>query len=88
MVFEKRILFEVGDVVAMRAVCGGCEGEIIWTPKNTTNGLPFKCPFCDQQWKDDYHTLWQLSEQFITLLRNDGKNRKTSFRLRFEINKP
>ena len=51
MVKETRIIFEVGDLVALRYQCGGeaCNQEMLFRLDNG-GSLPFQCPSCGRQW--------------------------------------
>ena len=55
MVKEKRILFWVKDLKAIRLRCGGCQGEMyvdVTRYKKEHPGVPEVCPFCGHHWVD------------------------------------
>ena len=51
MVKEKRIVFEVEDVVKVRLRCGTCNDEVVKRVDDAALGLPTHYPLCNTRWR-------------------------------------
>ena len=90
MVKETRIIFEVGDLVALRYQCGGeaCNQEMLFRLDNGGN-LPFQCPACGKQW----HTPSSgnnLSSRLLELMRllHNANGNSPPVKIKFELDDP
>ena len=52
MVKERRVLFGVTDIKAVRLRCGSCCGDLLLprTESGEAPGIPEVCPFCQMGW--------------------------------------
>ena len=50
---EKRVIFEVGDIVAVRVQCNNGNGdqEVLINLGNGGGFVPYECPTCNQPWR-------------------------------------
>jgi len=49
MTSESRLLFDLGDILHVRIVCGKCKAAFSAAPGNW-KGVPPVCPNCQEQW--------------------------------------
>ena len=84
MTKEKRIIFELNDLVAIRIKCVKCKGEtILDLGKRTTQYLPSGCSVCNSTWynpRDD-----SPEATLVELISGHRIEDEKSIRLRFEL---
>ena len=81
MVKQTRIIFELGDIVAIRIQCTECKGEILIRLDADHHHVPERCPHCDDPWR----TLTHI-QSAITQLRNALKyEQDNSVKMRIEL---
>ncbi len=83
MVKEKRIVFEIEDVVKVRIQCGACGDEVVKRVNDESLGLPQFCPLCNERWRmdndDATHRLLTVLPRFAN--RCDGQAVTVSFEM-------
>ena len=82
MVKEKRILFEVGDIVSIRIQCRKCDGSIV-QPANKGSLRPDSCPLCGVVWTPPSSDI--AADRLIQAFR-DVLDQDTPIRVRLELN--
>ena len=81
MVKQTRIIFEIGDILAIRIQGKCCDGEILIKLGADHYHVPERCPHCDDPWR----TLTHI-QSAITQLRNALKYEKdSSVKMRLEL---
>ena len=82
MVQEKRIVFEVGDIIRVRVQCTKCKGEVtcLLSGKHT---ISVECPHCQRSWRQ---SSGSLESETVRVLKNLLMQDKSPVQLSFEIN--
>ena len=80
MVKQKRLIFELRDLKAVRFRCKNCGGEVTIDPAGQHRTMPSKCPLCGQSWEQDAHETRLLWNQLQATI-----NKESSAALVLEI---
>ena len=88
MVKQTRIIFDIGDLLAIRLQCGHCGKEAV-QPLDVAE-VQKNCPMCHKQWEDDFPDAvrgdnWQLIRAMKSLLKEAQNNPPARMTIRFEI---
>jgi len=90
MVKEKRIIFEVNDLVALRYQCGSkdCSQEMLLRLDNG-GSIPYQCPSCRRQWYDRTSEINPIPHllDLLRLLHDDNRN-SPPVKVKFELHDP
>ena len=89
MTQERKIVFDVSDIVNIRVVClnSKCHGETM-CPLGGKYRIPAECPYCESDWHKSHGGSNTPEMQLVKALRNIQLQSNPPAMLRFEMDFP
>jgi hypothetical protein len=84
MTSENRLLFDLGDILAVRIICGKCQSALSAAPEKWER-VPPACTNCGNQWYLNMSAEEQNLTRFKTAIQGLGKLNSDLFTIQLEV---
>lgn len=84
IVAERKIVFEVSDLTAVRLECRECGWELVWPTDKGDRNIPAECPSCTASWHSP-DLGRELADQVRRMIRQIRNSSDPAIRVRLEM---
>jgi hypothetical protein len=75
----KKLVLDFADLSHLAIECPKCRSEVVFDSSNTKNGIPSKCPVCQEEYGPLFHAALASYRDFYTSVS------KSSYKVRSHI---